>query len=428
MNPPRPAGGTRSPRRSAPVRHEDRRRVFPAVLPVSGPEPGDPEASWWGSAWAAALESAALDPARLARGKAYARRGLVGAVTVAPGRVGALVQGTGRRPYRAEIRVRTLTDDEWAAFLTAAARRPEYSAALLDKDVPRSLAVSAGLLPSPGELVPDCTCPDNGFPCKHAAALCYRTAQLLDEDPFALFLMRGLAAEDLSTALAPRARPSATEEKRDGEELSMPTVFASVAMMPRALPALPPPFPVPERPGRPPAYPQAAGAPDPIALELLAGEAAVRAHTLLAEGADPVSELSVWQDAVRLAAAHPGAGLTASTRALYRDLAAATGRTPVELARAVAAWRQGGPAALDVLEQPWQPPAGPFDRARPALVAAGRPGFRPWQNRLSDTAIQLRYGRDGRWYGYESEPDREDWWPRGAPAQDPVAVLAALAG
>lgn len=145
-------------------------------------------------------------------------------------------------------------------------------------------------------------------------------------------------------------------------------------------------------------------------------------------GHDPVAALTPWQDAVRLAAAHPGSGLTASTRALYRDLAYALDRTPSDLARAVAAWRQGGLAGLAVLEEPWDPPAGPFDRARPALLASDFPAFRPWRNRLSTRSLQLRFGRDGLWYGYESDADREDWWPRGTPDPDPVGALTDLLG
>ncbi|MFD9647028.1 hypothetical protein ACFWWN_26585 [Streptomyces sp. NPDC059082] len=141
-----------------------------------------------------------------------------------------------------------------------------------------------------------------------------------------------------------------------------------------------------------------------------------------------MAALTPWQDAVRLAAAHPGSGLTASSRALYRDLAYALDRTPTDLARAVAAWRQGGAAGLSVLEEPWDPPAGPFDRARPALLAADFPAFRPWRNHLSGDTLQLRLGRDGLWYGYESDAGREDWWPRGAPDPDPVGALTDLLG
>ncbi len=175
-------------------------------------------------------------------------------------------------------------------------------------------------------------------------------------------------------------------------------------------------------------YPAAPGGPDPFALDQLATDAAARAHALLGTGRDPVGELTLWQDAVRLAAARPGSGLTAGTRTLYATLAAAVDRTPADLARAVAAWRQGGLAGLAVLEEPWDPPAGRFDRARPLLLAADLPAFRPWRNRLTHPRghVQLRLGRDGLWYAYESEPGHDDWWPRGTPDLDPVGALTGL--
>ncbi|MFE0652156.1 SWIM zinc finger family protein [Streptomyces sp. NPDC059534] len=415
--------------RGAAPRHDDRRRSFPQVAPRGAPD-GRFAATWWGNAWVEALEDAALDAARLARGKAYAGRGHVDAITVTPGRVVAYVHGSRPRPYRTEIRMRTLGDDGWERFLDEAAARPDHIAALLDKDVPHALEAVTGLLPAPGDLVPDCSCPDDGYPCKHAAALCYQAARILDEDPFVLFLMRGRGEQELLAELTRRnAAMSAAETTAAAPP--MPTVLARIAIPPAAgawLPPLPPELPVPDRPGRPAVFPPDPDAPDPLALELLAGEAAARAHGFLATGRDPVAALTPWQDAVRLAAAHPGSGLTASTRALYRDLAYALDRSPTDLARAVAAWRQGGAAGLAVLEEPWDPPAGPFDRARPALLAADFPAFRPWRNRLSTESLQLRLGRDGLWYGYESDAGREDWWPRGGPDPDPVGALTDLLG
>ncbi|MFF9847311.1 SWIM zinc finger family protein [Streptomyces litmocidini] len=415
--------------RGAAPRHDDRRRSFPQVAPRSAPD-GRFAATWWGNAWVAALEATALDAARLARGKAYAGRGHVDAITVTPGRVVAYVHGSRPRPYRTEIRMRTLGDDGWERFLDEAAARPDHIAALLDKDVPHALETVTGLLPAPGDLVPDCSCPDDGYPCKHAAALCYQAARLLDEDPFVLFLMRGRGEQELLAELTRRNAARGAAEAGAAAP-SMPTVPARIALdaaTGAGLPPLPPELPVPDRPGRPAVFPPDPDAPDPLALDLLATEAAARAHAFLATGHDPVAALTPWQDAVRLAAAHPGSGLTASSRALYRDLAGALDRTPTELARAVAAWRQGGAAGLAVLEEPWDPPAGPFDRARPALLAADFPAFRPWRNRLSGESLQLRLGRDGLWYGYESDAGREDWWPRGTPDPDPVGALTDLLG
>ncbi|MEU8619873.1 SWIM zinc finger family protein [Streptomyces sp. NPDC048623] len=432
---PRPAARTRARTGAAvPPRVDDRRRTFPQLAPREAPD-GRFAASWWGNAWVDALEDTALDQARLARGRAYAQRGHVDAITVTPGRVVAYVHGSRPRPYRAEIRLRTLGDDDWERFLDEAAARPEHIAALLDKDVPHALEAVTGLLPAPGDLVPDCTCPDDGYPCKHAAALCYQAARILDEDPFVLFLMRGRGEQELLAGLTRRNAVRAAVESSAAETASavptLPTVLARTVLAPTTghtpLP-LPPPFPAPARPGRPAVFPADPDAPDPLALDLLAGEAAARAHAFLTTGHDPVAALTPWQDAVRLAAAHPGSGLTASTRALYRDLAYALDRTPTDLARAVAAWRQGGSAGLAVLEEPWDPPAGPFDRARPVLLAADLPAFRPWRNRLSTRSLQLRLGRDGLWYGYESDADREDWWPRGTPDADPVGVITDLLG
>ncbi|MFF2653286.1 SWIM zinc finger family protein [Streptomyces sp. NPDC058045] len=370
----------------------------------------------------------ALDPARLARGRSYADKGRVDAVTVTPGLVLAYVHGSRPRPYRVRIRLPVLAEEEWDELLDAAAEEPARMAALLDRELPQSLAEGrVRLLPGPGELDPECACPDRGHPCKHAAALCYRTALLLDQDPFVLLLLRGRGEQRLLDDLA---RRSAARAAADQEEVpaALPGVRAAEAFAAGVRPPLPPPLPVPRGPEHPPAYPAAEAGPDPFALDQLATDAAARAHILLATGRDPVAGLTRRQDAVRLAAARPGSGLTAATRSLYAALAEAIGTDTAELSRAVAAWRQGGEAGLRVLDEPWDPPAGRFDRARPALLAADLPAFRPHRNHLTHPQghLQLRLGRDGLWYAYESEPGRSDWWPRGTPDSDPVGALTGL--
>ncbi|MGW1916292.1 SWIM zinc finger family protein [Streptomyces sp. NPDC002076] len=415
---------------ATPHRDSELRRTFPEFEPREATAEGAPFAgTWWGNAWVAALEQGALDPKRLARGRGYAEQGHVDAITVTPGLVLAYVRGSRPRPYRVQVRVRTLEDTDWARFLDTAADRPGHIAALLDKELPQSLAdCGVPLLPGPGDLVPRCSCPDSGHPCKHAAALCYQTARLLDADPFVLLLLRGRGERSLLDALSRRSAARAARAAQERQPQSLPGVRAADVLAPRELPPLPPPLPTPPHPEQPPVYPAAPGGPDPFALDQLATDAAARAHALLGTGRDPVGELTLWQDAVRLAAARPGSGLTATTRTLYATLATAVGRPPADLSRAVAAWRQGGAAGLAVLEEPWDPPAGRFDRARPLLLAADLPAFRPWRNRLTHPRghVQLRLGRDGLWYAYESEPGRDDWWPRGTPDLDPVGALTGL--
>ncbi|MFJ8535403.1 SWIM zinc finger family protein [Streptomyces sp. NPDC093591] len=414
---------------AAPGRDGELRRTFPAFAPRPSDEARFAE-TWWGDAWVAALEEGALDPKRLARGRGYAQEGHVDAITVTPGLVLAYVRGSRPRPYRVQVRLRTLGDGDWARFLDAAADRPGHIAALLDKEMPHSLAeCGVPLLPGPGELDPHCSCPDRGHPCKHAAALCYQTARLLDADPFVLLLLRGRGERELLDALSRLSAARAARAAQEREPAPLPGVRATDALAAdRQLPPLPAPLPTPPHPEQPPVYPAAPGGPDPFALDQLATDAAARAHALLSTGRDPVGELTLWQDAVRLAAARPGSGLTAGTRALYASLASAAERTPAELARAVAAWRQGGLEGLAVLEEPWDPPAGRFDRARPLLLAADLPAFRPWRNHLTHPRghVQLRLGRDGLWYPYESEPGHDDWWPRGTPDLDPVGALTGL--
>ncbi|MEU1850560.1 SWIM zinc finger family protein [Streptomyces sp. NPDC019990] len=413
---------------AAPSRDSELRRTFPALPPREPDGTGFAE-SWWGNAWVAALEQGALDAKRLERGRGYAGQGHVDAITVTPGLVLAYVRGSRPRPYRVQVRLRTLDEPGWERFLGAAADRSGHIAALLDKELPRSLAdCGVPLLPRPGELEPHCSCPDRGHPCKHAAALCYQTARLLDADPFVLLLLRGRGERELLDALSRLSATRAARAAQDKEPATLPGVRATAALAPRAVPPLPAPLPPPPHPEQPPAYPASPGGPDPFALDQLATDAAARAHALLTTGRDPVGQLTLWEDAVRLAAARPGSGLTAGTRALYSSLASAAGRTSSELARAVAAWRQGGPEGLAVLEDPWDPPAGRFDRARPLLLAADLPAFRPWRNHLTHPHghLQLRLGRDGLWYAYESEPGRDDWWPRGTPDPDPVGALTGL--
>ncbi|NYI05477.1 SWIM zinc finger family protein [Allostreptomyces psammosilenae] len=213
----------------------------------------------------------------------------------------------------------------------------------------------------------------------------------------------------------------------------------------RPVPPLPEPPPLPDPdPGTAPTAPGGAaahaphatssplldvapvpGAPAPEALALLVADAAVRARALLT-APEPPEELDVWQDTVRFAATHPDASLL--TR-----LAGAAGVRPPALERAAAAWRQGGPAGLDALERAWSPPRPEFARARAALSGAwageeeALPELGVWRNRwtVAERGVQLRLGRDGRWYPYRART-AGDWWPAGPPERDPAVALADL--
>ncbi|MGW5466583.1 SWIM zinc finger family protein [Streptomyces chartreusis] len=421
------------------TRHDgDSERTFAALPPAHG---RGFALTWWGQAWLKALEETALDLGQLKAGRRLARAGAVGAVSVRPGRITALVRGRDRTAHRADVLLEQLTGDQWDRFLDMAVERAGHVAALLDREMPPHLvedAAGAGieLLPGMGDLEPECGC-EAWDHCAHTAALCYQVARLLDQDPFVLLLMRGRGERDLLNDLQARGTATATSrpELSDASSRSEPEgvdaeeAYATGEILP-PLPALPE---LTAEPGTPPSLdtetPAGPGV-DPGALEFLAACTAVEAHRLLAEAlrADPEqrltgSELRLDQDVVRLASGSPVAGVA-------ERLVDGSGRSREGLATAVRAWQVGGVAALAVLDEEWAVEGEALARARAALESAwdedDRPALRAKGNRWTAVGApwQLRLGRDGRWWPYRKERGR--WAPAGGPTQDPGTALAAV--
>ncbi|SDD11428.1 SWF or SNF family helicase [Streptomyces prasinopilosus] len=409
-------------------------RTFAALPPARGRGFAQ---TWWGRAWLTALEGTALDDRQLKAGRRLARAGAVGAVSVRPGRITAVVQDRDRTAHRADVLLQELSGGQWDRFLDMAVERAGHVAALLDREMPPHLVEDAELagvelLPGLGDLEPECDCGAWDH-CGHTAALCYQVARLLDHDPFVLLLVRGRGERALLDALQSRGGPPAAAGKPSRPEgVDAAEAFAAGGIRP-ALPGVPP---LPAEPGVPPSLdtdePPAAGV-DPSALEFLAARTAVRAHRLLAEalreghGRRPeVPEpAGVRDDAVRLAAGGP-------PRTVAARLADGSGRGREGLAVAVRAWQRGGAAALAVLDEEWSADAAALARARSALESAWaesdeaeRPVLRARANRwtLDGGRVQLRLGRDGRWWPYRKERGR--WVPAGDAARDPAAALAA---
>ncbi|MFF4054448.1 SWF or SNF family helicase [Streptomyces sp. NPDC001668] len=409
--------------------HEgDIERTFAALPPAQGRGFAQ---TWWGLAWLRALEDAALDSGQVKTGRRLARGGAVGAVSVRPGRITAVVQDRDRTAHRADVLLAELSDEQWDQILDMAVERAAHVAALLDREMPPHLvedAASAGieLLPGLGDLEPECDCGAWDH-CGHTAALCYQVARLLDQDPFVLLLMRGRAEATLLEDLQARGAAPA-EEAPEPAGVDAAEAYAAGDI----LPPLPEPAELPEEPGLPPS--PATEAPpvpglDPVAVRHLAARTAVEAHRLLAEALRPppghsafVPELTLAQDAVRLAVAAPD-------RALTERLAHGSGRDLESLAEATRAWGLGGADALSVLEEEWAPTGSALARARAALDSAWdedeRPSLTADGNRwtLVGAPAQVRLGRDGRWWPYRME--RERWTLAGPAALDPATALAS---
>ncbi|MFI7643210.1 SWIM zinc finger family protein [Nonomuraea sp. NPDC049400] len=356
--------------------------------------------SWWGRAWLKAMEDTSLDHVLLRKGRAYAKTGQIGPITVSPGRIAAVTESE----YDTVVRVEQLTDAAWERFLDQVAAKSGHIAALLDRDMPHDLVEAAEdaavpLLPAVGDLEPECSCPDWGHPCKHAAALCYQASWLLDADPFVLLLMRGRGERELVEAL--QRRGTSGDETPAAQETGGVAAAEAFAAGVPPLPE-PPPLEVAFAPPVLEAPADRTPGVDVAALRVLAASAASRARELLLHGRLP--ELTEYQDRVRLAADH--------------DL-------DLGLEAAVQAWRYGGTHGLDVLERPWTPPRPDLARAQTRLEA-GWEGERPpqveaWRNRWTLGPLQLRYGRDGRWYPFTLRDGA--WWPAGPPERDPSALV-----
>ncbi|MBZ3901970.1 SWF or SNF family helicase [Streptomyces griseiscabiei] len=414
----------------------DEERTFAASAPAHG---RGFARTWWGRAWLKALEDAALDGQQVKAGRRLARAGAVGAVSVRPGRVTAVVQDRDGTAHRADVLLQELSADHWDRFLDMTVERAGHIAALLDREMPTHLVEDAAthgveLLPGLGDLEARCDCGAWDH-CGHTAALCYQVARLLDEDPFVLLLMRGRAERALldelqvrSVAPAAEAAPACLQDGRQGG-LEAAEAFAAGGI----LPPLPEPPPPPVEPGLPASLdtevPPAPGV-DPSALEFLAAQTAREARRMLADALRPgherqplEQEPTLDQDAVRLASGDPEPGVGAR-------LARGSERGREGLALAVRAWRYGGPAALAVLDEEWHVQAESLARARAALETAWddgeRPALRAAHNRWTVVggSAQLRLGRDGRWWPYRKERGR--WAPAGPAAHDPATALASV--
>jgi uncharacterized Zn finger protein len=413
-------------------------RTFAALPPAQGKGFAR---TWWGQAWLKALEDTALELAQLKAGRRLARAGAVGAVSVRPGRITAVVQDRGGARYRADVLLDPLDAAAWDRFTDMAVERAGHIAALLDRDMPPHLvedAATAGvdLLPGIGDLEPECECGAWDH-CAHTSALSYQLARLLDQDPFLLLLLRGRGERELLDALqvrsAARSSAEADPEPEDGEPAGVDAAEAYASAL--VLPPLPADPELPAEPGVPPSLdteaPEPAGV-DADALAFLAARAAAEAHGLLADAlaegqsARPARpEPSVAEDAVRLAAAAPRPQVAAR-------LAEGTDRDREGLALAVRAWECGGAAALAVLEREWAPDAESAARARAALESAWDDGEQPALKAVGNRwtaaggAAQLRLGADGRWWPYRKERGR--WAPAGPAAADPASALVTALG
>ena len=152
--------------------------------------------TWWGQAWCENLERYADYANRIDRGKGYVRSGAVIDLSVREGRVLAKVQGRRRAPYKVEIRIGRLPEEQCQAIIERCSHKIESLETLVKGEFPDELkdifTEKGGLFPTPRDISFSCSCPDWAMMCKHVAAVMYGIGIRFDENPFYFFTLRGI--------------------------------------------------------------------------------------------------------------------------------------------------------------------------------------------------------------------------------------------
>jgi len=195
--------------------------------------------TWWASRWIDALESL-VNPARLARGRTYARAGRVVSLDVDRDGVRAVVKGTRPEAYKVTVQFTRLNDAEWERVIDGMAAEALYAARLLSGEMPEQIeevfaGSSVSLFPAvEGDLRTHCTCPDWANPCKHIAAAHYLLGERFDEDPFLMFLLRGRSQDEIVAALRARRGGPDGEASPEVEQVVEPDLSTFWSAPPQA--------------------------------------------------------------------------------------------------------------------------------------------------------------------------------------------------
>lgn len=360
--------------------------------------------SWWGQAWVEAIEaSASLDSNRLPRGRTYARWGYVGELNVEPGVVFALVEGSDSAPYRTAVRVPALAATQWDALFDIVARKVAHAAALADGELTSDLiddALAAGidLLPSERDISTTCSCPDEAEPCKHAAAVCYLFADLLDDDPFVLLELRGRTQDEVATALRERRRAgqdaSPRIEQRTDDTVLAREVFDNHDDRAKA-PKVPRP---PRRAGEMGValhqFPRDSGI-DSYDLAALAATAAQRASDMSSGLSDSGASWTVEEDLAWRAS------LCAGDEVAVQAIAERASVDADELLEDARIWSSAGRDGYHDVRNTWVPEQSQLSEGAAALADCS--DVRVEHNALVCDAcgVKLLLGRSNRWYRFE---------------------------
>ena len=193
--------------------------------------------TWWGKKFISALE-ACIDEGRLRRGKSYNSPYRILRFDIEDGVVKARVRGNinpyfgvlKEPKYRVSIQLKTIKKPTWRKIIKQIANNPAWLMKLFMREMPDDMeevfvALKTHLLPGSSEdILSYCSCPDWANPCKHIAGVYFRVAELLDQNPFVLFELRGMKFDDLIRDLSstPIGRALSKELSKEQDRFILP--------------------------------------------------------------------------------------------------------------------------------------------------------------------------------------------------------------
>ena len=154
--------------------------------------------TWWGEQWLGALKNIDYSN-RLPRGASYARNGMVQEINFSGNIISAKVKGSRRTPYSETIKLPGFSSKDIDKLVKLIQEQPVVLSKLFNRQLDESLAKMAEEAGMPlfpkqwKDLKMNCSCPDWAVPCKHLAAVIYKTSMEIDNNPFLVFSLHGVA-------------------------------------------------------------------------------------------------------------------------------------------------------------------------------------------------------------------------------------------
>jgi uncharacterized Zn finger protein len=164
---------------------------------------------WWTEAWLAGAAASGWEAA-LFRARQFGAARSRWDLVLEIGSVCAQGPGGGLHTARVDLRFPTLPESSIEATIETLASRAASMAELLDGELPRPLVgaiavTDFSLFPLSGDRVfATCACRDRARPCKHVGIALLLLADAIDRDPFVLFMLRGVARNEILVRVARR--------------------------------------------------------------------------------------------------------------------------------------------------------------------------------------------------------------------------------